>query len=114
MIRDDLGFENTHPVQYRIQLIPDKYPESEILSPTENLEVAGSEVLPITYTAKDDFGVTTIRLIYQRAGKEKAVTLKSLKERRFAGPEVFKWDLAALALTPGDRVSYRLEVWDND
>jgi len=114
LIRDDLGFENTNPVQYRIQLIPDKYPESEILSPTENLEVAGSEVLPITYTAKDDFGVTTIRLIYQRAGKEKAVTLKSLKESRFAGPEVFKWDLAALALTPGDRVSYRLEVWDND
>ncbi len=113
-IKDDLGFENTNPVQYRVQLIPDKYPESEILSPAENLEVAGSEVLPLTYTAKDDFGVTTIRLIYQMAGKERAVTLKSLKESRFAGPEVFKWDLATLALTPGDRVSYRLEVWDND
>jgi hypothetical protein len=30
------------------------------------------------------------------------------------GPETFRWDLTGLALTPGDRVVYRLEIWDND
>ena len=113
-IRDELGFENANPVQYRIQLIPDKYPEGVIISPTESLELAGSEVLPLTYSAKDDFGLTTIKLIYRMAGKERSITLKSLKEVPSLGPEVFKWDLAGLSLTPGDRVSYRLEVWDND
>jgi hypothetical protein len=113
-VRDELGFENANPVPYRIHLIPDKYPEGEILSPTEEIEVSGSEFLPVTYAARDDFGVTAVRLIYQVAGKEGSITLKSLKERRSAGPELFKWDLASLALTPGDRVAYRLEVWDND
>ena len=114
IVRDELGFENPNPVQYRIQLIPDKYPVGEITSPTENLELAGSEVLPVTYTARDDFGLTTVRLIYRVAGKERSITLKSLKEIPSLGPEVYKWDLAGLALTPGDRVSYRLEVLDND
>ena len=114
IVKDELGFENANPVQYRIQLIPDKYPVGEIMSPTESLELAGSEVLPITYAAKDDFGLTTIKLVYRVAGKERSVTLKSLKEIPSVGPEVFKWDLAGLSLTPGDRVSYRLEVWDND
>jgi flagellin-specific chaperone FliS len=113
-VKDELGFENAHPVQYRIRLIPDKYPEVEILSPTEDLEVSGTEVLNLTYAAKDDFGISSIRLIYEVAGKERSIPLKSLKDRRSTGPELFKWDLASLALTAGDRVTYRLEVWDND
>jgi hypothetical protein len=113
-IRDDLGFENPNPVQYRIHLIPDKYPEGEIISPTEDLEVSGNEVFPVIYAARDDFGVTAIRLIYQMGGRERSITLKSPKDSRSAEPELFKWDLASLMLTPGDRVAYRLEVWDND
>ena len=30
------------------------------------------------------------------------------------GPETFKWDLGSLGLAPGDRVVYRIEIWDND
>jgi hypothetical protein len=113
-IRDELGLENVNPVQYRIHLIPDKYPVGEIISPTQDLEVSGSEILPLIYTAGDDYGLTAIRLIYQIAGKERSFTLKSFKDNRSAGPERFKWDLTNLALTPGDHVAYRLEVWDND
>jgi len=113
-LRDELGFENLNPVQYRIHLVPDKYPQGEIISPAEDLEVMDSNVLPIIYSANDDFGVTAIRLIYQKGGIERAVTLKSFKEVRTVGPEVFEWDLAGLALAPEDRVAYRLEVWDND
>jgi len=99
-IRDELGFENPDPVQYRIHLIPDKYPEGEIISPTEDLEVSGNEVFPVIYAARDDFGVTAIRLIYQMGGRERSITLKNLKDIRSAGPELFKWDLASLTLTP--------------
>ena len=113
-VKDKLGFENPHPVQYRIRLIPDKYPEVEILSPAEDLEVSGTEVLNLAYTARDDFGISSMRLIYEVAGKERSIPLKIPKDRRSTGPELFKWDLASLALTPGDRVAFRLEVWDND
>ena len=113
-VRDELGFENINPAQYRIRLVPDKYPEGEFITPTEDLEVSGKEVLPLVYAARDDFGITTIRLIYQMRGTERTITLKTLKKHRSAGPEGFNWDLASLALIPGDRVTYRLEVWDND
>ena len=113
-VKDELGFENPNPAQYRINLIPDKYPEGEIISPAQDLEVSGSEVVPIVYTAKDDFEVTSLRLTYQMGGMERSINLKSPGGGRFVGPDTFKWDLSSLALTPGERVIYRLEVWDND
>jgi len=113
-VRDELGFENRNPIQYKIHLIPDRYPEAEIASPTDDLQVTGNEIVPILYSARDDFGVTAVRMVYQMGGVERSISLKSPKDSRSIGPEVFKWDLASLALTPGDRVTYRLEVWDND
>jgi hypothetical protein len=113
-IRDELGFDNKDRVQYRIILIPDEYPEAEILSPTEDGEVSGDEVLPVLYAARDDFGLTGIRLIYQKTGTERSISLRNPGNSTSAGPEIFKWDLASLALTPGDRVNYRIEAWDND
>ena len=113
-VKDEFGFENPNPVQYPIRLIPDQYPEAEIVSPENDLEVSGNEVLPIAYTGKDDFGITSLRLNYQVGGKEGSIHLKGVNSGRFLGPETFKWDLAGLGLSPGDRVVYRLEIWDND
>ncbi len=113
-VRDALGFENSAPVPYNIHLIPDKYPEAEIMSPTGDLVITGREVLPLVYRARDDFGLTSVRLICQVRGKERVVTLKNLKETSEEGPEMYQWDLSYLSLAPGDRVAYRLEVLDND
>ncbi|MEW6672297.1 MAG: DUF4175 family protein [Thermodesulfobacteriota bacterium] len=113
-IKDEFGFENADPVAYRIGVIPDKYPEAEIVSPAEALPVSGKEVLPLIYNLRDDFGVTRVRLIYQLGGIEQSIPLKNPKGGRSTGLLRFDWDLAAMALTPGDRITYRLEVWDND
>ena len=113
-VKDDLGFENPNPVRYQIRLIPDQYPEAEIVSPGHDLEISGGETLPIVYTGKDDFGITSIRLIYQTRGKDGAINLRSGDTRLSVGPETFKWDLGSLGLAPGDRVVYRVEIWDND
>ncbi|UCD78347.1 MAG: DUF4175 family protein [Desulfobacterales bacterium] len=113
-VKDALGFENPNPVPYSIHLIPDKYPEAQIVSPPGDVVIAGRESLPLVYEGKDDFGLTSIRLIYQVRGKERIITLQNPEERRSVGPERFRWDLSRLALIPGDRVAYRLEVWDND
>ncbi|MBI4768687.1 MAG: hypothetical protein HY787_29555, partial [Deltaproteobacteria bacterium] len=113
-VKDGWGFENPNPVRYRIQLLPDQYPQAEIISPAQDLEVAGSEITPIVYSARDDFGITALRLNYQRGGREGFINLKSAPAGRSWGPETFQWDLTGLALTPGERVVTRLEVWDND
>jgi hypothetical protein len=114
LVKDELGFENPDPVRYRIHLIPDKYPEAEIVDPSQDLEVSGTEAFSLSYTARDDFGITAIRLSYQMGGTERFITLKEDRGSRSLGPETFRWDLSSLALTPGDRVTYRIEVWDND
>ena len=113
-LKDNLGFENPNPAKYQIRLIPDQYPEGEIFKPGKDLEISGDEILPIIYTARDDFGVTTVRLSYQMGGLERFILLKSGSNGRFLGPETFKWDLGSLSLTAGDKVVYSLEVWDND
>jgi soluble cytochrome b562 len=113
-VKDELDFENSNPVQYRIQIIPDKDPVGEILGPAEDLEVSGTEIIPVVYAARDDFGVTALRLSYQMGGTERFITLQNSSLGRSFGPETFRWDLTGLALTPGDRVAYRLEAWDND
>jgi len=113
-IEDALGFKNEDPVRYTIRLIPDRFPEATIVKPAENLEVTGNEVLPVVYSAEDDFGVASIRLIYQIRGVERALPLKRPAGNALEGPQRFDWDLSNLSLIPGDRVSYRIEVWDND
>jgi hypothetical protein len=112
-VKDELGFENLSPAQYEIRIIPDRDPEGKIISPGQDLEVSGNEVIPVLYTAKDDFGITSVRLNYQMAGKERFIDLKGHSGRSL-GVETFKWDLSNLDLTPGERVLYRLEIWDND
>lgn len=113
-LRDEHGFENPNPAQYSITIIPDQSPEVELISPAKDLEVTGREVLPLVYQARDDFGLTAIKLSYQMGGLERSIMLKSLRDVRSIDPETFKWDLAHLTLTAGDRVTYRIEAWDND
>ena len=45
---------------------------------------------------------------------ERFIGLRNGGSGRLLGPETFKWDLAGLALMPGDRLVYRIEVSDND
>ncbi|MCX8116596.1 MAG: DUF4175 domain-containing protein [Desulfobacterota bacterium] len=113
-VKDPFGFENPSPIPYRVRLIPDRYPEAEILSPGQDLEVTGEEILPLLFSARDDFGITAIRLSYQLGGIERFVQLALPQNPRFIGPETYRWDLSSLSLMPGDRVIYRLEVSDND
>ncbi len=113
-IKDAFGFQNQEPVLYRIGLVPDKYPECEIVNPPEELQVSGAEVLPLIYNARDDFGLTSVRLIFQMGGLQRSIALKDLKGTRNVRLQQFDWDLASLALKPGERITYRMEVWDND
>jgi uncharacterized protein YukE len=114
-LKDEFGFENPNPVLYQIRVIPDAYPEADITSPAKDLEITGDEMIPIIYSARDDFGLTAIRLSFQLKGQESAISLRrSPGEGRSVGPETFKWDLSDLGLVPGDSVTYRIEVEDND
>ncbi len=113
-VKDEFGFENPDPVRYSIQIKPDKPPEGEILLPAQDLEISGEEEIPVMYTARDDFGITAVKLLYRKGEREYSVSLKSPSGERLLPPQTFKWEMSSLALTPGEKVIYRLGVWDND
>jgi hypothetical protein len=113
-VTDELGFENNDPTRYTIHVLADKHPEVEIVNPGGDVEIVGNEIAPIVYTAKDDFGITSVNLVFRLGENERTINVKNGATGTSLGPETFKWDLGSLALNPGDRITYRLEVWDND
>ncbi len=114
-LKDELGFGNPSPLQYQIRILPDEVPRIEMVVPNQDQQVIGDETLPLVYNASDDFGITELRLGFRLLGKrEQKITLwKGSAQRRFILQE-FRWDLDSLALVPGDRLDYWLEVVDND
>ena len=85
-LKDEFGFENPNPVLYQIRVIPDAYPEADITSPAKDLEITGDEVIPIVYSARDDFGLTAVRLTFQLKGQERAISLQQPQRRPIRRP----------------------------
>jgi hypothetical protein len=113
-LKDTLGFTNPDPTAYEIRVIPDKFPDVVISAPATDMEIAGDETIPVTYSANDDFGLSAIRLIYQVRGDERRIMLAPAIGRHSTGPDTFKWDLSTLALLPGESMTFRIEAEDND
>jgi hypothetical protein len=113
-VEDEFGFSNPDPVEYSIRIVPDNVPECDVDFPAEGVEVLGNELLPVAYSVKDDFGISSVNLLYQTTRAQGSIALKQMLNVRAIGQELYVWDLEDLALVAGDRVSFRLETWDND
>ena len=112
-VADALGFQNS-PISYQLQLRPDGFPVVEFLSPTGDLEVNGDEILPLEFTARDDFGIQEIALIIDFGERQEKLPVPIEERKKFIVRERFNWDLGKLGLREGIDVNYRLAVWDND
>ena len=113
LVEDSYGFRNS-PIAYDLKVKPDGFPTIEILQPREDMEIAGDEVLPLEYTARDDFGIGEINLVSRVGDREDKIRLQRDDARRLVLRDQFKWDLGKLALRDGDEAVFHLEVFDND
>jgi soluble cytochrome b562 len=84
------------------------------LAPTDDLEVSGDEVLPLEYSARDDFGIGEINLVAKIGEREEKIRLEKDETRRLILRGQFKWDLSKLALREGEEALFHLQVLDND
>jgi hypothetical protein len=99
-----------------IAIEPDLAPEVRLLKPAAEVEISGQEVLTLSYSANDDYGLRGLDLVWN-TGKgvpEQHKRLFKFKDgsRRESGD--VNWDIGQLGVKPGDRITYRLEAWDND
>jgi hypothetical protein len=99
-----------------IEIVADQGPQVTIDAPKQAvLEVDPQGRVQIGWSAADDYGLTEVSLVWQRAGaKEERIVLQApaSSAKRLRG--AYTWEIAPLRLRPGDRVSYHLEAKDND
>ena len=107
------GRELVRGPELPITAVPDAPPKVSLLLPASDLEVDPGSELTLRWEASDDYGLTALSLVYQLpGGAETRTALPVMEGRRSQGS--WKWALAGLKLSPGDRITYFLEAVDND
>lgn len=99
---------------YFVQVIPDQYPVIELQQFKDS--VTAKQVL-LSGTAGDDYGITRVTFNYQVSEGEKTIASKNIPVKTGGGSlATFEqyFDITALKLKPGQKVSYYIEAWDND
>lgn len=117
---DQKGLENRDPIRYRIQLESDGVPAVRIADPGRDVNLDESMMLPLTVEAEDDFGFSSLAIVYELLpsyGGETKPGRWLLPLTSAAGGKIrvqAVWNLSDLGMAPEDVVRYYAEVRDND
>jgi len=127
-LTDDYGFEN-RPRRRELVVVRDEAPSIEIVEPAElKLRMRPTDLLPILYTAGDDFGIAKVKMLIRLNGKQAETRDVPEPVRRAPSPggngepgesERPSWlgravlDLTSLQLARARTVSVQLAVADN-
>ncbi|MCI0706517.1 MAG: hypothetical protein L0Y80_03410, partial [Ignavibacteriae bacterium] len=121
-VQDNEELTNKDPVNYTLKVILDEVPAIAITQPGRNVDLAGSESLPLIVEIQDDFGFSKLQLGYRLAHSRYELPSENPTFIQLPLPQVqgarveipYRWDLAPLSLVPEDVVEYFAEVFDND
>jgi hypothetical protein len=99
---------------HRIVVEADRPPEVDIIGAADRLELAAPRPVEVAYSARDDFGLDTVDLVYRvDDGPEQRVPLRTAAgARAVQGKTVFEPPSASLPT--GARVAYHIEARDRD
>ncbi len=121
-VSDAENLVNADPIRYQLKIIPDESPTVALLQPGRNLDLAGDPLIRLLIQAKDDFGISALRLGYRmvhsryekpwEAPRYVSIALPSGISTELELP--YTWDLTPLHLVPEDVIEYFAEVFDND
>ncbi|OGR58550.1 MAG: hypothetical protein A2X36_06130 [Elusimicrobia bacterium GWA2_69_24] len=105
------GTSDPAPMAYPLRVLEDKPPVVDLLSPAFDVEMSPREKLPVTFEARDDYGLSSLALVYRvNGGTELVVTLKGTAARPTRLVSDYDWDLSRLPA--GSRVDFRLRAAD--
>lgn len=108
--------KNKEPIQYSIEVIHDQNPaiSLEVFKDTTfyNFIVLGGNI-------SDDYGLSRFQVLYQIEQMEESGSsaFKSFNlpvTNQLQQSFYFPWRLDSLNLTPGSKINFYLQVWDND
>ncbi|MCS7227625.1 MAG: hypothetical protein NZ839_01520 [Endomicrobia bacterium] len=112
---DDEGLMS-ESIKYKINILEDKPPEVEIISPETDVIVMPNTLLPIVYSVKDDISVSKVEFSYKIKQKQKTITkiIKKYDVKTTESIEEYIFDLSKLKLNFGDIITYTIIAYDND
>ncbi len=115
-LKDAEGVESVDPPRYEIDAVADQIPQLTIDIPTADATVTADAQIPVTVTAKDDWGLRDLRLRFHvgEAAETDAPTLPlaSGLPRSEHHRVSIVWPLAGLAVSEGMRIIFRAEATD--
>jgi hypothetical protein len=99
---------------FRLDAAPDRPPTIFQLAPERSIKLPPEMRVQLDLDCLDDFGLTRLDLVYRR--NDGAAQRRTLS--RWGGSReehvLFPWGLEDVAEVPGDRITYHLELTDND
>ncbi|MCF6154502.1 MAG: hypothetical protein E3K36_04455 [Candidatus Brocadia sp.] len=101
-------------IPHTIQLEADQFPEIFINVPAKDITVNEKDSVNLMYTAKDDFGIGEISLVFEQESERKARILSTFSKKQLQYSGAYLWSLSELGLRPDDKIAYHIEVKDND
>jgi hypothetical protein len=109
--------KNKEEIIYQVEVIKDQYPQ---ISASILKDSIASRFLVIGGEISDDYGLTDLKLNYeiQRRGSQSSSLQKSIainiNKSQLQQAYYLFWPIDSLKLSADDRLSYYVQVWDND
>ncbi|MFA6149961.1 MAG: hypothetical protein WC716_01490 [Chitinophagaceae bacterium] len=101
--------------KYKVQVIQDQFPVLQVQEFKDT--VSGTQVV-LNGTAGDDYGITRVLFHYQILDGNNRLTGSKSFPIKVSGGTVssfqYYFDVASVALKPGEQLNYFVEAWDND
>ena len=107
--------KNKDQISYSINTIKDQRPEIVVDNLRDSILFKS---IMLGGALSDDYGITELRLNYQIVKGSRSQTPKTIliplvstkNQQNF----FYRWPVDSLQLQPGDKLTYHLQVWDND
>ena len=117
-VSDAIGHQNPDPIEYRIFVQEDNFPQIRVVKPGVNIDLDDYLAFDLGAALSDDYGFSRLVLHYQvhyspTEMKEDSIEFQFDKKKTEQLIE-FYWDLSNQGLYPGSYVDYYFEVFDND
>jgi drug/metabolite transporter superfamily protein YnfA len=117
-MEDTEGYPNNDPLWRSIALKTDLAPELALRAPDDKLSVKADTVLPLGVDARDDYGMSLVRILYRVNNLERVNELVRFEYDK-GPPKVqttdrYEWKLSSGGLKVGDRVEYWAEAIDRN
>ncbi|MCE9545960.1 MAG: DUF4175 domain-containing protein [Planctomycetia bacterium] len=119
------GFVFAPATRYLVRVVPDRPPRVSLIAPTRDDKATVRKELNLVFSAKDDYGLSTARLVYAvdrrqsasgDAPAEQFIPIATYRDQpRDVTGAKFHWSVAESIpdLKPGEVVQYAVEVQDN-